>query len=120
MSESLTYDNLIAGDQKKLVTRPGTAQGGESWSRGQICGRRTATGKWEELDEGAVANYDILGIATEAVDATGGDVLTDFFTEGEFSENGVIFAYGDTADDWRELLFAQGIYLRETISTAGV
>ncbi len=119
-SGSMVFDNLIAGSQKKLVTRPGTVAAGEVFSRGQVLGRRTTTAKFEELDEGAVASYDIIAIATEDIDATGGDVDTDVFTEGEFSENAVIFAYGDTAADWREILFGHGIYLRSTVSTAGV
>lgn len=119
MSETLNYDNLIAGTQKPLVTEPATVRMGESFSRGQLLGRLTATDKWQTLDEDSSASFNKLGIACEAVDSTAGEVLTEVFVEGEFSENGVIFGYSDTADDWRDKLDAQGIYLRKTLSTAG-
>lgn len=119
MSESLTYDNLIAGSQKRLVTRPATIRMGEAFSRGALLGRLTATGKWQVIDEDNASSCNEFGIATEAIDSTAGEVLTDVFVEGEFSENGVIFSYSDTADDWRETLVAHEIYLRKTVSVAG-
>lgn len=119
MSESTSYDNLIAGTQKALVTVPATVRMGESFSRGQLLGKLTATQKWQTLDEGAIAGFDLFGVATEAVDSTAAEVLTEVFCEGEFSENGVIFGYSDTPDDWRAILEAHNIYLRKTISVAG-
>jgi hypothetical protein len=119
MSESTSYDNLIAGTQKDLVTEAVTIRMGESFSRGQLLGRLTATDKWQVLDEDSSASFNKFGIATEAVDSTAGEVLTDVFVEGQFSENGVTFAYSDTADDWRDKLDAVGIYLLKTISVAG-
>jgi hypothetical protein len=120
-SGSLIYDNLIAGTQKDLVTRPATIRIFEAFSRGALLGRLAATGKWQVIDEGGVATCDDFGIATEAVDTSAGaEAVTDVFVEGEFSENAVGFSYGDTADDWRELLTPHGIYLRKTINTAGV
>jgi len=120
MSESTSYDNLIAGTQKDLVTEPATVRVYEAFSRGALLGRLTATDKWQVCDEDAKANFNKFGIATEAVDTTSGaEVVTDVFVEGEFSENGVIFAYSDTAADWSDTLDAQGIYLRKTISVGG-
>jgi hypothetical protein len=120
MSESTSYDNLIAGTQKNLVTEPGTVRVYESFSRGALLGRLTATGKWQVCDEDAAANFNQFGIASEAIDTTAGtEALTDIYVEGEFSENGVIFAYSDTADDWRVTLEAHNIYLRKTISVLG-
>jgi hypothetical protein len=119
MSETLNYDNLIAGTQKDLVTMPATIRMGESFSRGALVGRLTANDKWQVLDEDAKANFNKFGIASEAIDSTAGEVATDVFVEGEFSENGVIFSYADTAADWRDTLDAQGIYLRKTVSASG-
>jgi hypothetical protein len=120
-SGSLTYDNLIAGTQKQLVTRNGTVRVYESFARGALLGLLTATNKWQVIDEDGAATCSEFGIATEAVDTTAGaTAVTDIFVEGEFSETAVIYAYGDTADDWREILAPKGIYLRKTISTAGV
>jgi hypothetical protein len=117
---SSAFDNLIAGTQKNLVTEPATIGLSQAFSRGQILGRVTATGKWKVLDEDSVASFNRFGIATQAIDTTLGETVTDVFVEGEFSDNGVIFAYSDIVADWSELLEAQGIYLRATISTAGV
>jgi hypothetical protein len=119
MSESTSYDNLIAGTQKALVTEAATVRMGEAFSRGALVGRLTSTQKWQTLDFGQIANFDKLGIATEAIDSTAGEVVTDIFVEGEFSENGVIFAYSDTPAEWRALLDVKGIYLRKTVSVLG-
>jgi hypothetical protein len=119
MSESTSYDNLIAGLQKNLVTRSATIRNGEAFSRGAILGRLTATGLWQEAQFSNLSNFDELGIASEAIDSTAGQVVTDVFVEGEFSENAVQFFYSNVADDWRETLEAHGIYLRKTVSVAG-
>ncbi len=128
MSETFNYDNLIAGGQKHLVNRPATIRVYEAFSRGALLGRLTATGKWQAVDEDSVASFNDFGIATEAIDTTAGtEAVTSVFvegeftvyTEGEFNENHVIFAYSDTPDDWRELLTPHGIYLRKSVQTTG-
>jgi hypothetical protein len=120
MSDSTSYDNLIAGLQKNLVTEPGTVRVYEAFSRGQLLGRLTATDKWQELKESDNANFNQFGIASEAIDTTAGvEATTSVFVEGEFDQNSVLFAYGDTADTWRDKLEAQGIYLRKAQSVAG-
>lgn len=121
MSESYEFENLIAGSQKPIVQRPGTVRVYESFSRGQIVGRLTATGKWQVIDITGIANCSDFGIAAEAVDTTDGtERNTTFYTEGEFNENAVLYSYSDTADDWREALLASGIYLRKALTTEGV
>jgi len=119
MSESTTYDNLIAGTQKRLVTEPGTVRMGESFSRGTLLGRLTATDKWQVIDEDNASGCNQFGIASEAIDSTAAEVLTSIFVEGEFSANAVIFSYSDVLADWQDTLEKQGIYLRKTISTLG-
>ncbi len=120
MSETLSYDNLIAGSQKPLVTRPATVRVYEAFSKGQIVGRLTSTGKWQLIKFSDVANFSDYGIASEAIDTTAGvEKLTDIYVEGEFSENAVIADYSDTLDTWRETLADHGIYLRKTVSVAG-
>lgn len=120
MSETFSYENLIAGEQKDIVNLPGTVRISEAFSRGALLGRLTATGKWQVIDEDGAAACNMFGIATEAVDTTAGtEVLTSIFVEGEFNENHVIFAYADTADDWRVLLQAKNIYLRKSVQTTG-
>lgn len=120
MSESTTFDNLIAGTEKPTVTEPATVRTFESFSRGALLGRLTATEKWQVCDEDAKANFSLFGIASEAVDTTDGtERVTSVYVEGEFSQNAVIFSYSDVVSDWNDTLEAQGIYLRKTISTAG-
>ncbi len=120
MSETVTYDNLIAGSQKALVTRPATVRVYEAFSRGQIVGKLTSTGKWQLVKYSDIANFSDYGFAADAVDTTAGvEKVTDVYVEGEFSENAVIFDYSDTADTWRETLADHGIYLRKTVSVAG-
>lgn len=120
MSETLTYDNLIAGDQKKIVQRSANVALGQSWSRGQIVARVTATGLWQTADEDATANYDDVGIAVEAIDTTEGTTKTTVYVEGEFNEDALLLSYSDTADDWREKLAGHGIYIRNPVDTSGV
>lgn len=120
MSETTSYDNLIAGTQKPLVTEPGTVKAGESFSRGALLGRVTATDQWQVTDKADAGSCNQFAIAAEAVDTTAGaTALTSLYVEGEFAESAVIFGYSDTANDWRDTLEAQGIYLRKTISVAG-
>jgi hypothetical protein len=121
MSESFEFDNLIAGSQKAIVQTPGTVRISESFSRGQLLGKLTATGKWQVLDFDAIANFNDYGIAVEAVDTTdGSEDKTTVYVEGEFNENEVLFGYNDTADDWRAKLADHGIYLRKAVTTEGV
>lgn len=119
MSETFEYDNLIAGSQKPIVQRPGTVRIGEVWSRGQLCGLLTATGKWQIVDYDAVSSFSDFGVAIEAVDTTEGEANTSFYVEGEFDENSVTIGYSDDADDWRNKLADHGIYLRKAVNTSG-
>jgi hypothetical protein len=120
MSETFEYDNLIAGSQKAIVQRPASVAPYQSWSRGQVVARVTATGKWQVADEDATANYDDVGIAVEAVDSTDGSAInTTVYVEGEFNENELIVQYGDAVGDWREKLAGHGIYIRSARTTEG-
>ncbi len=119
MSESTSYDNLFAGLEKDPVTRPAVIRLGEAFSRGAILGRLTATGKWQEAQFSNLSNFNDIGIASEAVDSTSGEVTTSVFVEGEFAEHAIQFFYTNTADDWREALTPHGIYLRKTVSVLG-
>jgi hypothetical protein len=44
MSETFEHDNLIAGSQKAIVQTPAVVRVYESFSRGQLLGKLTATG----------------------------------------------------------------------------
>jgi hypothetical protein len=118
--ETFAFDNLIGGSQKPIVQRDGTVAAGQSCARGTLVGKLTSSGKWQLIDFQALASYDDVGITVEALDTTGGETNSTFYVEGEFNENGVTFGYGDDADDWRETLADHGIYLRTSVSTAGV
>lgn len=118
--ETFEPDNLIAGSQKPIVNDKATVALSQTWSRGQVVAKVTATGKWQIADEDATANYDDVGIAVEAVDTFGGEKNTSVYVEGEFNENEVLVQYGDTTDDWRAKLAGHGIYLRDAMTTEGV
>jgi hypothetical protein len=120
MAETFEFDNLIAGNQKAIVQRPATVALGQTWSRGQVVARVTATGKWQVADEDATANYDDVGIATEAVDSTSGETRTSVYVEGEFNENELLVQYSDVIADWVEKLAGHGIYVRKAVTTEGV
>jgi len=120
MSESFSYENLIAGCQKDFVQRPATARVYESFARGQLVGKLTATHKWQTIKFSAVGSFEEVGIAVEAVDTTDGTERNfSVYVEGEFNEDHVTFNYGDTASDWRETLAGYGIYLRAPVATDG-
>lgn len=119
MSETLNYDNLLAGSQKPPVNRPATIRMGENFARGSLIGKLTATQKWQEIAFAGKATCDDFGIATEDVDSSAAEVASSVFVEGEFGENHVVFFYGDTKTDWRETLVGHGIYLRSTLSVVG-
>lgn len=112
------YENLIAGSQKAIVQRPGTARVSESFSRGQIIG--LVSGKWQIIDITGIASCTDFGIAVDAVDTTDGEERNfSIYVEGEFNEDAVLYSYSDTAADWRETLALHGIYLRNPLNTSG-
>ena len=121
MTETFTFDNLIAGSQKKIVQVPGTVAVGQTFVRGSIAGLLTSTGKWQAIDADNSADCDDVGIAVEALDTGAGETNTTFYVEGEFNENAVTFpGYGDGAADWAAILLDHGIYLRAAVTVAGV
>ncbi len=119
MSETLAYDNLIAGSQHPIVNRPGTVAVGISVVRGTLLGLKTSTGKWTELADGDIASFSDIGICSEDVDATLADVVTTLYVEGEFNDHEVVFFYSDTAADWINICAGHGIYLRKVVLTTG-
>lgn len=120
MAETFSYENLIGGCQKDIVQRPAVVRVYESFSRGTVVGKLTATHKWQTLAFASLSGFEEIGIAGEAVDtADGTERNTTVYVEGEFNEDHVIFSYGDTASTWRETLAGYGIYLRDALSTAG-
>jgi hypothetical protein len=119
-TETFAYDNLIGGSQKPIVQRPGTVALGQTFARGGLAGLLASTGKWQACDFTDVANFSDFGIAVEAIDTTTGELPTTFYVEGEFNQNHVTIGYGDDYDDWRDTLAGHGIYLRDSVTTAGV
>lgn len=120
MSDTHTYDNLIADSQKPLVNVTGTVALGQTWSRGYLVGMKTSTGKWQTCDFSDVSAFDDFGIATEAVDTLGGETVTSIFVEGGFNRDEVTIGYGDDYADWDVTLRGHGIYLRPVVGTDGI
>lgn len=120
-TDTFEYENLIAGDQKQLVNRSGTVAIGQSWERGTLVGKLTASGFWQLCDFQAVSDYDDFGVTVETIDTLDGNTTTSsFYVEGEFNQDAITYGYGDDEDDWRETLAGHGIYLRATVATTGI
>lgn len=114
------FNNLFGGSEKDRVHEPGTMIVGELLPIGAVVAKVTSTGKWKEARLADLADYARLGLTSSVVDSTAGEINASFYVEGEFNQNGVTFYYGSTADDWRDVLENHGIYLRKSISPAGV
>jgi hypothetical protein len=120
MAETFTPDNLIAGDEPKLVRAAAEVALGQTWSRGELVGKLKVTGKWQIVDLDGIAGFSDVGIASEAIDTTAGEANTFVFVEGEFNKNAIFVSYGEDADDWIDELAGHSIYLRTPVTTEGV
>lgn len=112
-SETFTPDRLFAGTYP-VVGDSLTVLSGEVCARGTLMGKISASGKLvlcdtDGTDDGRRTPHCILA---EAVDATDGDVVAPVYLTGEFDENEVTFATGETAATHKDALRAKGIFLK--------
>ena len=122
-ADSITYDNLLAGSQKDVVTRSVTINKGQLLGRGALVMRITSGGLWVEAEFSNKAAADDFGILCAPVDTldSGATQVAEVFVEGQFADGGVSFFYGDTASTWGEYLAEQhAIYLKPTVGVGGV
>ena len=107
MSETLNYDNLLAGDYP-AVTDIRTVVTGQTLTRGAVLGKITASGKYTLCDStGADGSEAPVCILAEDCDASGGDLNA----EGQLT-----FGGSDAADDHRDALRDLNIYLKKAVS----
>jgi hypothetical protein len=114
MSEILTYDNLVAGNEQLITEEPDIIAGGQSvLKRGTALGMVTATGKLALLNsantDGSQTIYGILGADT---DTTNGDVSTFVYLTGEFNQANVIFGGTDTYQTHKDTARTKGIFFK--------
>ena len=116
MSETLNYDNLLAGDYP-AVTDIRTVVTGQTLTRGAVLGKITASGKYTLCDStGADGSEAPVCILAEDCDASGGDLNAAVFLSGAFNEGQLTFGGTVTADDHRDALRDLNIYLKKAVS----
>lgn len=109
------WDDLLAGDGQKPVTRDGVLTG-DNLTRGALLGRVTADGKYKQSDDGAGDGSETpVAILAIDADASSEDQAVIVYVAGEFNENKVGFGTGKTADGVRNDLDALGIYLKPAV-----
>ncbi len=115
MAETLNYDNLLAGSFPR-VTEQVTILSGETLVRGTVLGKVTASGKCVVVDSSAEdGSEDSYAILSEAVDASGGDVVSVAYLTGQFNENALVFGGSDDIDDHRAALRALSIFVSANV-----
>lgn len=117
MSETFSYDNLIAGCAP-IVTDIVTIDNGADLVRGTVLGKISASGKYVICDSDGTDDGRRTPIAILAEDAAAAsdEVNATIYLCGEFNESACTFSTGDTADTHRNALRDCGIYLKSTIT----
>lgn len=118
--ETMNYDNLLASDYP-AVTDIKTIASGQNLAKGTVLGKITAGGKYAIVDNSKVDGTEVADcILAEDCDASGGDKQAVVFLSGAFNENALTFGGDDTADDHRATLRDKNIYLKKSVTTAGL
>lgn len=89
--------DLLVGDYPVAV-RTVTIASGQSYLRGTVLGRITASDKYTaSLSAAADGSEDPIAVLAVNVDATAGDVQTRIYTSAEFDASRMIVGAGHTA-----------------------
>ena len=114
--ESLSYDQLFAGNVSPIVADTATITGG-SYVRGTVLGLVTASGKLTIVDstksDGTQAPYAVLA---GDVDASSGDKSGTVYYTGEFNTSKLVFGGTDTAATHKAAARKVGMYFKSVIS----
>jgi len=117
-SETFSPDNLIAGDNVKVVTEGVTILSGEVLSRGALLGRITLSGKYIlSLTAPSDGSEVPRAILAEDVDASLGDVDTIVYLAGEFNHEKMTFGTAHTAATTKDGLRDLNIYLKDPVKS---
>lgn len=109
----VTYDELFAGPEVKVMTKNVTFKSGTNVARGVLLSIDAGTGK--VIATPAAAGETPAGVAVyvakEAVDASTADKVGTVYTAGYFNREKLIAAEGDTVTAHEEELRGVGILL---------
>lgn len=110
--ETISYDNLIAGDFPVVTEKVTIASGEGVLSRGTILGIEAESGKYVAAD----SSTDPKAILLNDVDATSADVANaDVALTGEFNSAELKAKTGSTVADLKAGLRAVSIFVKEVI-----
>lgn len=116
--ETNTYDNLLSGEMK-IATDRETILSGQNLSRGDLLGKITDTGASQgklklcasSASDGSQTPYAIL---VDDCDASSADTVADVYKSGQFNEDAIGLATGDTIDEFKDALRDVGIFVKKT------
>jgi hypothetical protein len=116
MSEVYTPDNLFAGSIMPKVTDSGVIASGQNLTRGALLGRVTADGKLKQVDKNAAdGSQTVYAVLAESTDATAADKTAPIFLTGEFNENAITVAAGNTITDHKAAARNIGIFIKPVV-----
>ena len=117
MSEVYIPNNLFAGHVMPKVDDTVTVAAGQGvLSRGTLLGVVTATGLAKVVSKAANDGSEkVYAVLAENVDTTNGDVQAPVYLTGEFNENALTVAAGDTVADHKASARAVGIFIKSTV-----
>ncbi|MFE8872775.1 head decoration protein [Acetobacter persici] len=111
-------DQLIAGNLK-LVTATVTFSSGNTFVRGQVVGRVTATGDYMPCVQTATDGSQVpCGIVVDTVDASAAAQTGSIYQMGEFNSNYMTFDASWTLDALTQALRQWSIFIKTGISNA--
>ena len=110
-AETFVPDNLQVGNFP-VQTDKQILFSGQNVARGEALGKITASGKLKILQSGSGdGSQNAYVIATEDVDASGGDEFITVFLSGGFNRDKVKFDGADTFNTFKDQFRDLGIYL---------
>lgn len=113
-------DQLIAGNLK-LVTDTVTFAQGNTFIRGQVVGRVTASREYAPCVKTATDGSQVpCGIVVDTVDASAAAQTGGLYQMGEFNSNYMTFDTSWTLDDLKQALRQWSIFVKTGISNANV
>ena len=116
MTETLTKDNLLAGDFP-MITEEVTILTGNNLKRGTVLGKITASGKCVAVDstksDGSQTPFAVLA---EDVDASSADQQGCAYLTGEFNSTSLIFGGTDTVSAHKSALRDLSIFAKNVLA----
>lgn len=107
-SESFVPTTELAGD-KQIITQRATILSGQVLAYLRVLGKVTASGKLVAHNPGASDGSEVaVAIAAYAVDASGGDVVENVITQGEFAMQALAYHASTDTDAEKLALFPLG------------